>query len=223
MALLGAGLVGCQANKRPVTGENQQINPIGQPEATPPEQNPEPMPEPTPIPQQNITSDSNEVHRLREELHQRDEEIARLRSEGRPGAHRRAHGAAPKLDGLAATYNADEDTLTVVVPGRILFAPGSAKVKSEAHGMLNKIASAIEREYRGHRVYVDGHTDTTPIRSSKWANNHALAAARALSVADYLMSKGIKENSIVVRSYGPINPKATKEASRRVEIVVQVR
>ena len=202
-------LAGCHANKPPPATEALNVNQPGQPEMPPPE------PQPTSL------SDSEQIQHLQSELSQARAEIARLEhSNGR--STNRHSGPAAKLDGLNSTYDSAAGTLTVIVPGKTLFDSGSAKLKAESHPILDKIAAAIKREYRNHRVYVDGHTDSTPIKSSKWANNHDLAAARALSVAAYLMGKGIPEMDIVVRSYGAINPKGSKEASRRVEIVVQV-
>ncbi|HWB54556.1 MAG TPA: OmpA family protein [Tepidisphaeraceae bacterium] len=197
---IAAALIGCQSNKHPANAEeNPTISPMGQPESPPP----------APENVQPVTPQTESQPAPEPEHHQRHT-VAE-------------HGRAPKLDSLNAIYNEHAGTLTVIVPGRILFAEGSANLKSESHHTLEHIAEAIRHEYPGHRVYVDGHTDTTPIHSSKWTNNHALAAARALSVADYLMKHGISEHDIVVRAYGAINPKRTKEASRRVEIVVVVR
>jgi len=39
----------------------------------------------------------------------------------------------------------------------------------------------------------------------------------------YLADHGVGEKHLAVRAYGPNNPKGSKEASRRVEIVVAVR
>jgi type VI secretion system protein ImpK len=190
-------LVGCQPTKKP-TAQPAMTAP---PEVTPPpdsQANMEGNPEPTPP----MVEPAPE-------------------NEGRHV--RRTSGATPRLGSLHATYNARAGTLTVVVLDKILFATGSTKLKAEAHATLDRIASTIRREYPGHRVYVDGHTDSTPIRSGRWANNHELAADRALAVAEYLMKHGIHENDLVVRSYGAINPRSSREASRRVEIVVVVR
>ena len=189
-------LVGCQPTKKPAT-QNAPIAQLGQPETAPTDSNLENNPEPAP-PMVEPTPDHESQH------------------------SERTSGSTPKLGSLHATYNAKAGTLTVVVSDKILFATGSIKLKSESHATLDRIASAIRRQYPGHRVYVDGHTDSTSIHSGRWANNHELAAQRALAVAEYLMKHGIHENDLVIRSYGAINPRSTREASRRVEIVVVV-
>ena len=41
------------------------------------------------------------------------------------------------------------------------------------------------------RIRVDGHTDSTPIKVSKWKTNLDLSQARAESVKAYLIKKGV--------------------------------
>lgn len=196
--VLSAALIGCQQNKRPAS--QPALTEIGQPETNLGESQQNAQANPENQPMGNVEPEPQPTHRTAERT-----------------------GATPKLDGLNATYSERAGTLTVVVPGKILFATGSTRLKSESHKTLDKIIAAIKRQYSGHRVYVDGHTDSSPIKSGRWKNNHDLAAQRALAVADYLMAHGIHENDIVIRSYGAINPKRSAEASRRVEIVVVVR
>jgi len=56
-----------------------------------------------------------------------------------------------------------------------------------------------------------------------WQDNLDLSAARARAVAQYLTSQGIDTKLVDTRAYGSTVPKKTKEASRRVEIVVATR
>ena len=115
--------------------------------------------------------------------------------------------------------------MTVTLPGKVLFDSGQANLKSSAQSTLDKIASAIQKQYPGHRVYVDGHTDSDPISASKgkWEDNLDLSAARAMSVTRYLSHHGLSSKQVVPRAYGENNAKATKEESRRVESVVLVK
>ena len=89
---------------------------------------------------------------------------------------------------------------------------------------LDKIVSAIKRDYSTKTIYVDGHTDADPITRTKeqWEDNWDLAAARANAVRRYLTSHGVDPHKVDLRSFGPNHPKKSKDASRRVEIVVQV-
>jgi len=93
-----------------------------------------------------------------------------------------------------------------------------------AHGGIDKVVSAIKKDYSTKTIFVDGHTDADPITRTKeqWEDNWDLAAARANAVRRYLTSHGVDPHKVDLRSFGPNHPKKSKDASRRVEIVVQV-
>lgn len=135
-----------------------------------------------------------------------------------------AASADPNLAGIEATYDKARGTLTVNLPGEVLFDVGKATLKPSAGATLDKIASAIKKDYGSKTVYVDGHTDAKPIVKTKdqWSDNWDLGAARANAVRNYLVGKGVDSKKLNLRSFGPNKPKATDNASRRVEIVVQV-
>jgi chemotaxis protein MotB len=132
--------------------------------------------------------------------------------------------ADPAIPGIEATYDKARGTLTVNLPGEILFESGKAALKASAHATLDKIASAIKKDYAGKKVFIDGHTDNDPITRTKdqWEDNWDLAAARANAVRKYLTGHGVDTHQVDLRAFGPNQPKANKQASRRVEIVVQV-
>jgi outer membrane protein OmpA-like peptidoglycan-associated protein len=169
------------------------------------------------------STDPAEVMSLRDELAKRDAELAELKAnlQKQPTEGPRT----PGLEGIDARYDAAAGTVTVAIPGNVLFDSGRHVLKQSAKSTLDKVAAAIKKSYPGKRVYVDGHTDTDPIRRTKDAydDNFDLAYERAHSVSSYLMQKGISEKNLVIRSYGINNAKGSKEASRRVEIVVKVK
>lgn len=110
--------------------------------------------------------------------------------------------------------------VTATLSGEVLFDPGSATLKSSSRKSLDRIASTLKSKYSGRSVRVSGHTDSDPIRRSKWGSNDALSQARADAVMKYLVSKGISSGRIEAMGYGSSRPKGTKAASRRVEIQV---
>ena len=113
-------------------------------------------------------------------------------------------------------------TLTVRVPGDVLFDSGQVELRSGARQTLQQIASVLQREHAGDTVRVEGYTDTDPIRHSPWADNMELSAQRALAVYRYLKDQGIDPRRMYAAAYGEHRPRATKEQSRRVEIVVEL-
>ncbi len=110
--------------------------------------------------------------------------------------------------------------IVVEVAGDVLFVSGKASLRKGAKGTLDQIASAIMRRYGSNEIRIAGHTDSDPIRKSGWKTNERLAAERALSVEEYLASRGLDKDQMHIASYGPSHPKGSKKDSRRVEIVI---
>lgn len=110
--------------------------------------------------------------------------------------------------------------VVITVAGDVLFASGQTTLKPEAKKELDDIARRLNTQYAGHRIRIEGYTDSDPIRKSKFPSNEALSEARAQAVESYLISKGVPSNRISSVGMGSAKPKATKAASRRVEIVV---
>jgi len=122
-------------------------------------------------------------------------------------------------------------TITVTLENTILFASGSAKLKSATSSELDHIYSVIRERYSGMPIDVVGHTDTDPIRKTKnlWQDNWDLSAGRALTVLRYMVDKGIPGDRIRAVACGETRPVASnanaagKAKNRRVEIVVHTR
>ena len=71
---------------------------------------------------------------------------------------------------------------------------------------------------------VDGHTDSTPIRHSKWKDNLHLSLMRARAVVDALITEGVPAGELCAAGFGewhPVAPNDTAEdraRNRRVEL-----
>jgi len=100
------------------------------------------------------------------------------------------------------------------------FAYKSTEIRRAAAKDFNHAAKVIKALPAGTRVTVDGHTDN--IGSN--AYNQKLSEARARSVRDYLVSKGVSSSQLVVRGYGESRPIASNSTdagrakNRRVEL-----
>ena len=131
----------------------------------------------------------------------------------------------PQIEGTETTQDVVAGTVTVRVPGDVLFDPGQATIRSGAKGTLDKVAAALKKEYPGKTIRVEGHTDADPIRVSKWKSNQELSEARAGAVKQYLAQKGIDGSQLTTRGFGADQPKSKtdKALNRRVEIVVVTR
>ena len=132
-------------------------------------------------------------------------------------------------EGYDVAFDADAGTITVTLQNTILFASGKASLKSATSTELDHILSVLKSKYSGKQIDVVGHTDTDPIRKSKWKDNWELSAQRALSVARYLIDHGIADDLVRASGCGPARPVASNTSStdkaknRRVEIVVHMR
>ncbi len=118
--------------------------------------------------------------------------------------------------------------ISIGIDNSVTFDSGSTVIKSEAEGVLRKVANVLKRDFAGHRIYVEGHTDTDPIARTKdkYRDNRHLSAERADAVARWLTGKGsVPEASIAIVGFGQWDPveasgKNAKARNRRVEIVV---
>ncbi|MBC7772208.1 MAG: OmpA family protein [Pyrinomonadaceae bacterium] len=112
--------------------------------------------------------------------------------------------------------------LVVQVAGDVLFDPGSVTLKSTAKRTLDRVARTILDRYGSNQIRVEGYTDSDPIKKSKklYDSNEELSAKRALAVEKYLVSKGLSSEMVYAAAFGPADPKSSKKASRRVEIVI---
>jgi len=111
-----------------------------------------------------------------------------------------------------------------VFQSEVLFPAGSADVSEEGKTDLQSLAQALlqlEKEIPPDINWVlriDGHTDKRPISNAQFPSNWELSAARAISVAKYLVSQGVSPNRLVPAGFGeysPIDPGDTEEAYRR--------
>lgn len=132
-------------------------------------------------------------------------------------------------EGYDVTFDPAAGTVTVTLPNALLFDSGKEILKSATIAELDHIRSVLRQKYNGKQVDVVGHTDTDPIKKSKWKDNWELSAQRAMTVARYLIDRGISEDKIRAVGCGESRPIASnanatgKAKNRRVEIVVHIR
>jgi chemotaxis protein MotB len=110
-----------------------------------------------------------------------------------------------------------------VLQSEVFFDTGKADLKPEGDVELDKVAGALlglEKQIPADIPWVlrvDGHTDVRPI-FTEFKSNWDLSAARAISVVQYLISKGVKPQRLVAAGFGefqPIDTGTTEEAYRK--------
>lgn len=105
---------------------------------------------------------------------------------------------------------------TVSINLSINFETGSSKIEGEeSFTLLNKAINLLNKDVK-MKVEVNGHTDNNGAKE----DNKILSLSRAKTVADYLISKGVKANRITFNGFGDTKPISDNKAlNRRVEFV----
>ena len=105
------------------------------------------------------------------------------------------------------------------------FPSGSAELSDSARILLAEVAAPLSE--LPHPVRVEGHTDDTPIRTSRFRSNWELSTARATQVIAYLQNEmGLAATRLSAAGYGEFHPRvpnASPEAraeNRRVDLVI---
>jgi chemotaxis protein MotB len=159
--------------------------------------------------------------RLNVALAQRVQELSRYRSDFF-GRLREILGNRPDIRIVGDRF---------VFQSEVFFDTGKAILdKPEGRSELDTLAGALlELERKIPReipwvLRVDGHTDVRPIYSPQFRNNWELSAGRAISVVQYLISKGVSPQRLVAAGFGefqPIDTDKTEDAytrNRRIEL-----
>lgn len=117
-----------------------------------------------------------------------------------------------------------------VFQSEVLFPPASAELSPTGERQLRQLARVlVDIAIRippeiAWVMRVDGHADRTPIRSTRFATNWELSAARAIAVANLLIQEGLPANRVAAAAFGenqPLDTAETPEAyarNRRIEL-----
>ena len=122
------------------------------------------------------------------------------------------------------TQRGDEITLELV--DKVLFPVGAAELTPRGQAVLARVGAALN-DVPDKQIWVQGHTDATPIRPSagappRFASNWELSSARALTVVHYLQDEAkVDPRRLAAVAFGEHRPAARAKAkNRRIEIVL---
>jgi chemotaxis protein MotB len=159
--------------------------------------------------------------RLNLALAQRVQELSRYRSDFF-GKLREILGNRPDIRVVGDRF---------VFQSEVFFDSGQATLRPEGRAELDQLATALldlDKQIPPEINWVlrvDGHTDSRPVGPpSPFKSNWELSAARAISVVQYLISKGVSPQRLVAAGFGefqPIDPGTTEDAlarNRRIEL-----
>ena len=159
--------------------------------------------------------------RLNVALAQRVQELSRYRSDFF-GTLREILGDRPDIRIVGDRF---------VFQSELFFDSGAATLRPEGRAELDKLAGALlglEKQIPSDINWVlrvDGHTDVRPVAAtSPFKSNWDLSAARAISVVQYLISKGVSPQRLAAAGFGefqPIDAGTSDQAlahNRRIEL-----
>lgn len=121
----------------------------------------------------------------------------------------RAYVLEAKLQPLV--YKRDDSTKKMVrepiVLENVFFATASAELKSESKIELDRLKNLLDKNITMH-IQLNGHTDNV----GKPADNLKLSEARAKSVMNYLITKGVDAKRLKAKGFGATKPKYSNES-----------
>ncbi|HEX3762360.1 MAG TPA: OmpA family protein [Kofleriaceae bacterium] len=164
------------------------------------------------------------------------------------GARKAAETVQAKLKPVAATAGAlvvDGNDVHLRITDRVLFKSNDDALSDRGKIVLGRLAAAL-KELPDRQVWVQGHTDDTPLALPKppppppkgskappppapvvrFPTNWELSGARALAVVRYLQDAGkVDPSQLTAAAFGQYAPISKKDraANRRIEIVVTAR
>jgi chemotaxis protein MotB len=122
-----------------------------------------------------------------------------------------------------------QNAIKVAVNSDLLFPSGSWQMPPQAAQLIGRMAPILA-PFQQTQIIVTGYTDNVPIgpelRAQGVESNQELSLKRAQTVANYLISQGVKQNLVSARGLGDADPVASNDTpqgraqNRRVEITL---
>jgi chemotaxis protein MotB len=129
------------------------------------------------------------------------------------------------LQGKVLTTVRRRGLVIEILTDKLFFDSGSAQLKPQASGILDKVAVILSGELK-HPIVVEGNTDSQPISGSQYPSNWELSGARAAAVVRDFVGHGVNPRRVSFTGYGSTVPIATnstaagRSKNRRVDVVL---
>jgi len=113
-----------------------------------------------------------------------------------------------KLQSSGVSVTRIGDKIILNMPGNVTFKTDSSNINSKFYKILNSVAIVLKK-YKKTYVNVIGHTDSV----GKFDYNQKLSERRARSVGEFLTSRGVLSQRILIAGYGEKQPIASNNIS----------
>jgi chemotaxis protein MotB len=122
------------------------------------------------------------------------------------------------LAGAPVIVKLEVASVTLSSSADAMFTSGGWQISSDSP-LLNKMLPTFSK-LRNTWIVVEGYTDNVQVgpelQAAGISNNLDLSAKRAVSVANYLTSHGVKPDLVSVQAFGESHPAASTEGRTRV-------
>jgi chemotaxis protein MotB len=182
---------------------------------------------------QQIEALQSEVNKLQGEKQQLMERLAKALSE-RDAARARAADLEQQLAALKGKEQAAPPPdrwerhgpiAWTNISEKILFDSGKADLKLAGRTELQAVLGEAREKFPDREIWIVGHTDTDPIKHSKWKDNLELSVQRGATVFREMQKLGVDPKHMIAAGQGEFNPIDTNATSvgkgrnRRVQII----
>jgi len=112
------------------------------------------------------------------------------------------------------------------IQDNILYQSSAADLSESGKTVLKRLTPLLQQS--AGLIYIEGHTDNRPIKTSKFPSNWELGAARATSVLHFLAEQQIDPSRMRAVTYADTKPiadnntAAGRQKNRRVNIIIKV-
>jgi len=96
----------------------------------------------------------------------------------------------------------------IELSSKLLYVSGSAELRKEVRGVLTNVGNMLKGlETDEYQIEIQGHTDSAPINSSRYASNWELSAARATGVVRFFIDQGMSSSQLRAIAFADTQPK----------------
>jgi chemotaxis protein MotB len=166
-----------------------------------------------PVPESATNASDDAAEKVASDSQQQTESVSRTEAWNPPDDLK---------DQVEITHEAKN--IRLEIKDTLLFESGSADLKAQAATLLESLVELLQR-HPGW-LSVEGHTDDQPIATALYPSNWELSAARASTVARYLVMHGIAAHRVQAVGHADTRPRSNNDSpegrarNRRVTLVM---
>jgi flagellar motor protein MotB len=146
--------------------------------------------------------------------------------------HDLAYRFKPLVDAGQLRIDNRRGELVINLSGDLLFDAGHAEVRTVGKGVLMELAHALQQlpsppaGQGARRFLVTAHVDDAPLKSKHYKTTWELTTARAAAAVEYLVSLGLRAESLTAAGAGSFDPIVPNDSTddraknRRLEIAL---